>query len=84
MQQFTIDNTNRISVIDEAGVKEFSGFCVAQYMDGTFLYRLNEPKRYKLSRPLYALSCDNPASGRPGRGDFEKDFLEFLANTRKS
>ena len=39
----------------------------------------DERVRVSMPAPRYALSCNAPASGRPGRSDFERDLLAAMA-----
>ena len=67
----TIDTTNEI-VIDG----KRTGYHVVQRADRTAVYR--PAVELTMPHPRYALSHDKPASGVPGRADFESDLRSAL------
>lgn len=80
MNTITIYNNGDISINGRA-----TGLRVTQEQYGTAVYRLQENERRSIELvpvPMparrYALSCDKPASGNPGRADFEKDLLAVM------
>ncbi|MFN8994211.1 MAG: hypothetical protein ACK5X3_11210, partial [Pseudomonadota bacterium] len=48
-----------------------TGLSVSQTNDGTLLFKVANGEAVQLPRNRYALSCSNPASGVPGRVEFE-------------
>ena len=52
---------------------------VAQTAEGTRVYRLDDGKTIDLPSNVYSLATDRPASGVPGRADFERDLIAALA-----
>lgn len=74
-----IDTANRI-VLDGMD----TGLAVTQDADGTRVYtpecRITgiEYRRHQMHYRRYSLACDTPASGIPGRGQFEADIRAIL------
>jgi hypothetical protein len=61
-----------------------TGFGVIQDKNGTRVYKCVEAEggetfNVKLPNERYALSCDKPASGNPGRAQFDADLEAALA-----
>lgn len=54
-----------------------TGLSVSQTKDGTLLFKANG-EAVQLPHNRYALSCSSPASGVPGRVEFERDLLNIL------
>lgn len=54
-----------------------TGLSVSQTKDGTLLIKANG-EAVQLPQNRYALSCSKPASGVPGRDEFERDLLNIL------
>ena len=51
-----------------------TGFHVFQASDRTVVKNRKTGEELAMPSQRYALSCDNPASGNPGREQFIKDF----------
>lgn len=52
---------------------------VVQTAYGTRVYLLNDGRAINLPSNVYSLASNRPASGVPGRAQFEADFLRALA-----
>lgn len=68
------------AIIDTNGCIFFGGThvgSVAQERDGTIV-RNRHGERVTMPHARYALACDKPASGLPGRADFERDLWDAL------
>ena len=52
---------------------------VAQTAEGTRVYRLADGRAINLPSNVYSLAADKPASGVPGRSEFERDLIAALA-----
>lgn len=57
-----------------------TGYAVSQDAQGTRLYRVKDGQTVPLPCARYALSCNAPASGIPGRAQFEDDALFAMLN----
>ena len=58
-----------------------TGCTVAQLANSTAVWR--DGVRLLLPEPRYALSSDTPASGIPGRAEFDRDLLDALAEVSR-
>lgn len=60
-----------------------TGIMVTQKKRGTVVYCPAFERRdyveYAMPHPVYSLAAETPASGVPGRGDFERDVRTLLA-----
>ena len=66
---------------------QITGLGVCQDPDGTRVYTREDAaggyRVHQMPSPRYALSCDNPASGVPGRAEFERDVRALLKNLKE-
>lgn len=74
----TIDTTNRILIDNKQ-----TGLAVTQNAAGTIVYTPESSnvsyKEHKMPHDRYSLSHDKPASGVPGRSQFETDLKKVIA-----
>lgn len=78
----TIDSANRIAIDNIQ-----TGLAVTQNANGTIVYTpegiATRYKEHKMPHQRYSLAHDNPASGVPGRTQFELDVKFILAQMPK-
>lgn len=78
---FVIDASNRIVINGQR-----TALAVVQRGEGTVVYtpesRLSGQayKEHKMPHGRYSLAHDEPTSGVPGRGDFERDVKALLGS----
>lgn len=55
-----------------------TGYTASQTLGGTRVRHVVSGKTLTLPKNRYSLSCENPASGVPGKSEFESDFVAAI------
>jgi hypothetical protein len=84
MKNFEIDANGRVSIDGKR-----TSFGVAQIANGTIVHKHglypfeSETSRVIMPQNCYAVSCNKPSSGVPGRDDFFKDLGNIIEKSGK-